>query len=291
VIEVRDLTKHYGPTRALQSLSFDVRPGRVTGFLGPNGSGKSTTMRIVLGLDRADRGTVRIGGSPLRRSRTAMRDVGALLDASAVHPARRVQDHLWSLAVSNRLPRRRVGDVLGLVGLEHLADRRIGGLSLGTKQRIGIAAALLGDPATLLFDEPNNGLDPTGIAWMRSLMRHLADEGRTVFVSSHLLAEVHQVADDLVVIGAGRLVHEGPTAAFLERAGGNHVIVRTPDTSRLTLSLRAAGARVAHRSGELEVRGLTLEQVGSVAARIGVVLHELRPATDSLESAFLELTR
>ena len=291
MIEVRDLTKRYGATRALDALSFDVAEGRVTGFLGPNGSGKSTTMRIALGLDRADRGTVHIGGRPLRAAARPLTEVGALLDAGEVHPGRRVHHHLWALAASNRLPRRRVDEVLGLVGLADLAGRRVGGLSLGTRQRLGIAAAMLGDPHTLLFDEPNNGLDPTGIRWMRTFMGRLAAEGRTVLVSSHLLGEMSLVAHDLVVISSGRLVHQGPTASFLAAATRRRVIVRTTEPSRLTSALAAAGGRVALAGEVLEVAELDAGAVGAAAQRLGIALQELRTDDGTLEDVFLDLTR
>src|SRR5207245_4427249 len=233
MIEARGLVKRYGSTIAVDHLSFDVRPGTVTGFLGPNGAGKSTTMRMMLGLDRPDGGTVRISGRDYRDLRSPLREVGALLEARAFHPGRTARAHLTALAASNRIPRRRVGDVLGITGMDSAADRRAGKFSLGMSQRLGIAAALLGDPAVLLLDEPVNGLDPEGIRWIRNLMKGLAAEGRTVFVSSHLMSEMELTADHLVVIGRGRLIADVSVDEFVRKASKNIVRVRSPQASKL----------------------------------------------------------
>lgn len=291
MIEARGLTKHYGDTVAVRDLSFKVAAGRVTGFLGPNGAGKSTTMRMILGLDRADAGGVRIDGKRLTDFPTPMRSVGALLDASYVHPTRRARDHLWALAASNGLPRTRVDAVLELVGLTDVAAQRVGGFSLGMKQRLGLAAAMLGDPATLLFDEPANGLDPEGILWMRRFLERLARQGRTVFVSSHLLGEIAQIAEDLVVIGKGELIYQGAVQGFVDRTARSWVTVRSPEVERLALALRERGARIAGRpNGSIDVAGPNAPAIGEVAAELGIVLHELSPRRSSLEDVFLRAT-
>ena len=293
MIEAQGLTKRYGSTVAVDDLSFTVESGRVTGFLGPNGAGKSTTMRMVLGLDRSDTGTVRIDGHSLRDFDPAMREVGALLDASYLHPTRRARDHLWALAVSNGLPRRRVDEVLDLVGLTDKANKRVGGFSLGMKQRLGLAAAMLGDPKTLLFDEPNNGLDPEGIQWMRRFMQALASEGRTVFVSSHLLSEMSLVSQDLVVIGKGKLIFQGPVGDFMADAATRWVTVRSPQIAQLAQAIQERGAKVtpiANDPSAIDVEGPTCAQIGELAAQMGVTLHELSPQVSSLEDAFLGAT-
>jgi ABC-2 type transport system ATP-binding protein len=291
MIEARGLTKRYGSTTAVDDLSFRVESGRVTGFLGPNGAGKSTTMRMVLGLDRADAGGVRIDGKKMTDFSSPMRSVGALLDAGYLHPTRKAKDHLWALAASNGLPRKRVDQVLGLVGLSEVAGKRVGGFSLGMKQRLGLAAAMLGDPKTLLFDEPANGLDPEGIQWMRRFLRGLADEGRTVFVSSHLLTEMALVSEDLVVIGQGRLIYQGPVQGFTEGAARTWVTVRSPHIEALAKAMRAGGAKLTiGPGGSLDVVGPTAAQIGDLAARMGATLHELSPRTASLEDVFLEVT-
>ncbi|MCP2262336.1 ABC-2 type transport system ATP-binding protein [Streptoalloteichus tenebrarius] len=291
MIEAVGLTKRYGRTVAVNELSFTVRPGRVTGFLGPNGAGKSTTMRMILGLDRPTAGDVLIDGRHYRDLHRPLRHIGALLDAKWVHPNRSARAHLRWLARSNGLPRGRVEEVLELVGLASVADRNAGAFSLGMAQRLGIAAALLGDPQILLFDEPVNGLDPEGIHWIRQLMRRLAAEGRTVFVSSHLLSEMAQTADELVVIGKGRLIAQSGAAEFVERASGAAVRVRSPQLERLRTALAStAGARVRDEDDALVVTGLTSDQVGEVAAAQGVVLHELSPQRGSLEEAFIRMT-
>ena len=291
MIEARGLTKRYGSTVAVDDLSFRVEGGRVTGFLGPNGAGKSTTMRMVLELDRPDAGTVRIDAKRMTDFPTPMASVGALLDAAYLHPTRKAKDHLWALAASNGLPRRRVDDVLGLVGLSEVAGKRVGGFSLGMKQRLGLAGAMLGDPHTLLFDEPANGLDPEGIQWMRGFLRGLADEGRTVFVSSHLLAEMALVAEDLVVIGQGKLIYQGPVNEFVDGSAKTWVSVRSPQIEQLAVALSNQGATLTPSpGGTLDVEGASAPAIGDLAASLGIALHELSPRTASLEDVFLQAT-
>ncbi|QXC60815.1 ATP-binding cassette domain-containing protein [Aquihabitans sp. G128] len=291
MIEARGLTKRYGGTVAVDDLSFRVESGRVTGFLGPNGAGKSTTMRMVLGLDRTDGGAVRIDDKRLVDFDPPMREVGALLDAAYVHPTRKAKDHLWALAASNGLPRRRVDEVLALVGLTEVAGKRVGGFSLGMKQRLGLAGAMLGDPHTVLFDEPANGLDPEGIQWMRHFLQGLAKEGRTVFVSSHLLSEMALVAQDLVVIGRGALIFQGPVADFVAGAARSWVTVRSPQVQAIAAALAAQGAQVTQSGPDaIDVVGPDSTYIGELAAQQGAVLHELSPRTGSLEDAFLEVT-
>jgi ABC-2 type transport system ATP-binding protein len=291
MIEVRGLTKRYPTALAVDDLTFTVQPGKVTGFLGPNGAGKSTTMRLILGLDRPTAGSVTVGGRPFAQHCYPLFEVGALLDAAAVHPGRRARDHLLCLAQSNRIPRRRVDEVLELVGLDDVAARRIGTYSLGMRQRLGIAAALLGDPQVLMFDEPVNGLDPEGIVWIRKLFRSLAAEGRTVFVSSHLMSEMSLTADHVIVIGQGRLIADAPMRDLLVR-GATSVSVRSPDAARLAALITDAGGHVeADHDGALTVTELGVETVGELAARHGVVLHELSTQTASLEETFFELTK
>jgi ABC-2 type transport system ATP-binding protein len=292
VIEARGLTKDYGEKRAVDGLTFSVRPGVVTGFLGPNGSGKSTTMRLILGLDRPTRGSVTVNGKRYRDHDAPLCEVGALLEARAVHTGRSARNHLLALAQTHGIPRRRVDELVELVGLNDVAGKRVKGFSLGMGQRLGIAAALLGDPHTLLLDEPVNGLDPEGIRWIRTLLKRLAAEGRTVFVSSHLMSEMSLTADHLIVIGRGRLIADLSVDEFVRRASKRLVRVRTPDASRLGDVLAAPEVVVtAAGDGALEVSGLTAEQVGEAAAAAGVVLHELTPLQASLEEAFMELTR
>ena len=289
MIEVRGLSKRYGPTVAVDGLSFDVRPGVVTGFLGPNGSGKSTTMRLMLDLDTPDAGQVRIDGRRYRELRWPLREVGALLEARSFHPGRSARAHLAALAASNGIGRARVEEVLELVGLAGVAGRRAGRFSLGMGQRLGIAAALLGDPDVLLLDEPVNGLDPEGIRWVRELLRDLADEGRTALVSSHLMSEMEDTADHLVVLGRGRLLADVPMADLLERTAA--VRVRTPQGPLLASAMQRAGGSVALEiDGSLRVDGLDAEQVGDIAFELGVRLHELTRVTPSLEEAYLQLT-
>jgi ABC-2 type transport system ATP-binding protein len=293
VIEVRGLTKRYGRTTAVDDLTFDVRPGTVTGFLGPNGAGKSTTMRMVLGLDRPSAGEARVGGKRYTELRDPLRTVGALLDAKWVHPNRTARSHLRWLARANGLPAGRVDEVLEAVGLTAVAGKRAGTFSLGMSQRLGIAAALLGDPEVLLFDEPVNGLDPEGIRWIRGLMQGLAAQGRTVLVSSHLLSEMALTATELVVIGRGRLVAQGPTAGFVD--GGADVLVRGPRPDALAAALREAGFGVVEEAGAdgggLLVAGATTEAVGEAVGAAGLVLHELALRRGSLEEAFMEMTK
>jgi ABC-2 type transport system ATP-binding protein len=291
VIEVNDLTKRYGSTTAVDALTFTVRPGSVTGFLGPNGAGKSTTLRMIIGLNEPTGGSVTVQGRAFRRRPRGLRHVGALLDAGDVHGGRSAAAHLGVLARTNAIPLRRVGEVLDEVGLTEAARRRIGGFSLGMKQRLGIAAALLGDPPVLLFDEPLNGLDPEGVRWVRDLFRRLAAEGRTVFVSSHLMTEMEHTADRLVVIGRGRLIADEPLAVFAARGAGARVRVRTRDASALADAVQAAGATVIRESeGVLLVGGLDSERIGDLAFEHRLRLHELSFTSASLERAFMELT-
>jgi ABC-2 type transport system ATP-binding protein len=294
MIEARGLVKRYGPTLAVDGLSFTICPGLVTGFLGPNGAGKTTTMRLILGLDYPTAGTVTVSGEPYPRLASPMHEVGALLDAKAVHGGRSGRSHLLSLAQTNGIPRRRVDEVLGIVGLSGVAGKRSKGFSLGMSQRLGIAATLLGDPQILMFDEPVNGLDPEGILWIRTLMRSLAAEGRTVFVSSHLMSEMEHTADHVIVIGRGRLIADCSMAEFIARSSGQAIVVRTPQPDALARAVAAAGGASAGvaggEAGELEVSGLTEERIGDIAFAHGVRLHHLAPSRASLEQAFMELT-
>ncbi|HEV3290422.1 MAG TPA: ATP-binding cassette domain-containing protein [Streptosporangiaceae bacterium] len=290
MIEAQGLTKRYGDTTAVDQLSFAVEPGRITGFLGPNGAGKTTTMRLILGLDHPTGGSVTVNGKEFRHSTHPMREVGALLDAKAVHGGRSAYSHLLCLAQSNGLPRRRVGEVLELVGLAAVAGKRSKGFSLGMGQRLGIAAALLGDPDILMFDEPVNGLDPEGILWIRNLMKGLAAEGRTVFVSSHLMSEMENTADHLIVIGRGRLIADCSVAEFIERNSVQAVRVRTPQPDVLVAAVRRAGGSVVVAGDAIVVQGLAPDKVGDLAFENGIRLHELALAQASLEAAFMELT-
>ncbi len=292
MIEARQVSKRYGKTLAVDDLSFTIAPGQVTGFLGPNGSGKSTTMRMIVGLDAPTTGRITIAGRRFGELRFPLHQVGALLDANAIHPGRTARSHLRWLADSNRIPSGRVEEVLHTVGLADVADRRAGSFSLGMGQRLGIAAALLGDPAVLIFDEPINGLDPEGILWVRHLLRSLAEEGRTVLVSSHLMSEMALTADHLLIIGRGRLLASGSVADFIERNAGHHVRVLTPQAAALGAALRAKGASVTTEGTEgLTVKGLECRDVGIVAAGAGITLFELSTQRASLEDAFLDLTR
>jgi len=292
MIEAKNLTKRYGDKTAVNDLSFTVEPGRVTGFLGPNGAGKSTTMRLLLGLDRPDAGTATVGGVPYRDLARPLRVVGALLEARAVHTGRSAYDHLLCLAQTQGIGRRRVGEVIEQVGLASVARKRAGGFSLGMGQRLGIAAALLGDPAALVLDEPVNGLDPEGILWIRNLMKSLAAEGRAVFVSSHLMNEMAVTADHLIVIGRGRLVADCSTEEFIERSTERSVLVRTPDGQLLAELLERQGATVTRTDdGDLDVTGLQAPRIAELAAADGLVLHELSTRRGSLEEAFMELTK
>jgi ABC-2 type transport system ATP-binding protein len=290
MIEARGLTKRFGDKLAVDELSFTVEPGRITGFLGPNGAGKTTTMRLILGLDHPTGGSVTVNGREFPHSASPMREVGALLDAKAVHGGRSAYNHLLCLAQTNGLPRRRVGEVLDLVGLTQVAGKRSKGFSLGMGQRLGIAAALLGDPAILMFDEPVNGLDPEGIMWIRTLMKQLAGEGRTVFVSSHLMSEMENTADHLIVIGRGRLIADCSVAEFIERNSVQAVRVRTPQPDALVAAIRRAGGRVAAAGEAIVIHGLAADKVGDLAYENGIRLHELAMAQASLEEAYMEQT-
>ncbi|WP_067965809.1 ABC transporter ATP-binding protein [Nocardiopsis trehalosi] len=291
MIALRGLTKRYGAKVVVDRLDMEVAPGRVTGFLGPNGAGKSTTMRMVLGLDHPSAGAALIGGRPYAALRHPMREVGALLDARAVHPGRTARNHLRALARSNGIPARRVDEVIDTVGLADAAGRRAGTFSLGMGQRLGIAAALLGDPEVLMFDEPVNGLDPDGVRWIRGLMRGLAAEGRTVFVSSHLMSEMQHTADHLVVIGRGRLIADAPIGEVIRRSSLNAVRVRSPHAEDLAGHLVRAGMHVVREdTGGLIVTGGTMADVGGAAHAAGIRVDELSPRTASLEQAYLELT-
>ncbi len=311
MIEVHDLTKRYGDKVAVDHLNFTVEPGRVTGFLGPNGAGKSTTMRLILGLDHPNSGTATINGKPYRDLPSPLRTVGALLEAKSVHGGRSARNHLLFLAQTQGLPSSRVDEVLGLVGLQEVADKRAGSFSLGMSQRLGIAAALLGNPQVLLLDEPVNGLDPEGVLWIRNLMKQLAADGRTILVSSHLMNEMAVTADHLIVIGRGKLILESSTEDVIARSADQSVRVRTPDAARLAELITAAGGTATpgengggqsapgvpamavpapgNGAGLLTVIGLPAARIGEIAASASIVLHELTPLA-SLEEAFMELT-
>jgi ABC-2 type transport system ATP-binding protein len=294
MIEANGLVKRYGSTTAVDDLSFSIRPGLVTGFLGPNGAGKTTTMRMILGLDAPTQGSVTVDGRGYRDLPAPMREVGALLDAKALHGGRRAFDHLLCLAQSNGIPRRRVDEVIRLVGLEDVARRRVKGFSLGMGQRLGIASALLGDPPVLIFDEPVNGLDPDGIHWVRTLMRTLAAEGRTVLVSSHLMSEMALTADHLLVIGKGRLIADTSVDDFVRSSSQQSVHVRSPQAAELAARCREAGATVTDAGTNpdvIEITGMDSAEVGKLAAAHAIVLFELIPVRASLEEAFMELTR
>jgi ABC-2 type transport system ATP-binding protein len=311
MIEAQSLSKKYGSTTAVEDLSFTVHPGQVTGFLGPNGAGKTTTMRLILGLDHPTSGAVTVNGTPFPRTPRPMHEVGALLDAKAVHGGRSAYAHLLCLAQTNHIARRRVDEVLGTVGLTDVARKRSKGFSLGMSQRLGIAAALLGDPGILMFDEPVNGLDPEGILWIRTLMRSLAAEGRTVLVSSHLMSEMENTADHLIVVGRGRLIADCGMAEFIARGSGQAVRVATPQPDDLARAVAGAGGTMTRvgealtrvgeaptraaeagpdGDGDLEVRGLTAAEVGDLAFAHGVRLHHLAASRVSLEQVFMELT-
>jgi ABC-2 type transport system ATP-binding protein len=291
VIELKGLTKRYGEKTAVSDLSFTIPPGVVTGFLGPNGSGKSTTMRMIIGLDAPTRGSVTIGGKRYRDFPAPLSEVGALLEARSVHTGRSAYNHLLALAQTHGISRRRVAEVIDMVGLTEVARKRAGGFSLGMGQRLGIASALLGDPATIILDEPVNGLDPEGIRWVRDLLKGLAAEGRTVFVSSHLMSEMALTAEHLIVIGRGELIADTSIEEFVRRASGTLVRVRTPEPTRLRDLLVSTDVTVVDRGGDvLEVTGLASERIGEAAAAAGVVLYELTPQQASLEEAFMNLT-
>jgi ABC-2 type transport system ATP-binding protein len=292
MIDASNLTKRYGDKTAVDGLTFTVRPGIVTGFLGPNGSGKSTTMRLILGLDSPDEGTVTVGGKAYRDFSAPLNEVGVLLEARSVHTGRSAYHHLLALAQTHGIPRSRVNELISLVGLDEVARQRAGQFSLGMGQRLGIAAALLGDPEVLLLDEPINGLDPEGIRWIRDLLKGLAAEGRTVFLSSHLMSEMSLTADHLIIIGRGRLIRDVGLADFVDEWSKNVVRVRSPQAAALREVILGPDVRVSSMEpGVLEVDGLTPEQIGNAASRHGFVLHELTPEKTSLEDAFMELTR
>jgi ABC-2 type transport system ATP-binding protein len=293
VIELTNLTKVYGGRRVVDDLTLTVHPGRITGFLGPNGAGKSTTMRMILGLAAPTAGRATVLGRPYRDLPEPMRHVGALLDARASHPGRSARDHLRFLARTNGIDRRRVDEVLELTGLTSVADRRTGGYSLGMGQRLGIATALLGDPEVLVLDEPVNGLDTDGIRWLRRLLRDLADDGRTILLSSHLMGEMEQTADHLVVIGGGRLLADMDMRTFLASHSRGRTVVRSPHLDRLEPALRSLGGRVdpdPARPDTVLVEGVSPQAIGETAARLGVALHELSPRTESLEDVYTRLT-
>jgi ABC-2 type transport system ATP-binding protein len=290
VIVAQGLTKIYGEKAAVDGITFTVQPGRVTGFLGPNGAGKSTTMRMILGLDRPTAGSVTVNGHRYADSAAPLREVGALLEARALHPGRSARDHLRWLAASNGLPAARVDEVLALVGLEAVAGQRVGKFSLGMGQRLGIAVALLGDPPVVVLDEPVNGLDPEGIRWVRNLARDLAAEGRTVFVSSHLMSEMALTADHLVVVGRGRILADCTMSRFIADHAASYVRVRSPQRGEVADLLRGQGLEVTRHDDELRVQGLDAAAVGDLVGARGLVLHELTLVRSSLEDAFMTLT-
>ncbi|MER5505613.1 ATP-binding cassette domain-containing protein [Streptomyces sp. NPDC002766] len=293
MIEAQQLTKRYGEKTAVDGLDFVVKPGTVTGFLGPNGAGKSTTMRMIVGLDAPTAGSVTVNGRPYARHRAPLQEVGALLEAKSIHPGRSAYNHLRSLALTHGIPRRRVDEVIDLAGLGSVARKRAGAFSLGMGQRLGIAAALLGDPQTVMLDEPVNGLDPEGVLWIRNLLTTLAEEGRTVFVSSHLMSEMALVADHLIVVGRGRLLADTTVRDLVRQAGGDTVTVKTQDPARLREALAGPDVDVTGHVGseELQVTGITAREIGLKAAEHGIALFELSPRTMSLEQAFMDLTR
>jgi ABC-2 type transport system ATP-binding protein len=289
MIEVRGLTKRYGRRTVVDDLSFQVKPGVVTGFLGPNGSGKTTTARMILGLTRSDAGVATINGQPYHDLKAPLRELGALIDSGGMNPSRTAVEHLRWLAVANDITRSRADEVLAIVGLDGVAGRKVGSFSLGMRQRLGIAAALIGDPPVLILDEPINGLDPEGIRWIRGFMQELAADGRTVFVASHLMSEMALTASSLVVIGAGRLIAAETVIDFTERAVSS-VRVRSPQLDDLAAALAIEGASSWCHDDVLDVVGMSIEQVGAIAATIGATLFELSPQRASLEDAFMQLT-
>jgi len=294
MIEVRDLSKRYGDKLAVDGLTFTVQPGMVTGFLGPNGAGKSTTMRMILGLDRPTKGSATVNGKLYRDHGAPLRQVGAILEARAIHTGRTAYTHLVALAQTHDIPRSRVDEVIDLVGLQDVARKRVGSFSLGMGQRLGIAAALLGDPKTLILDEPSNGLDPEGIRWIRTLLRSLADEGRTIFVSSHLMSEMSLMADWLIVVGRGRLIADSTVEGFVKLASGDAVRVRTPDTARMRSAAETVEGVTVRADDErpdvLVLQGISCAAAGELAATNSIVLHELTSEQASLEEAFMRLT-
>ncbi|PWD51997.1 multidrug ABC transporter ATP-binding protein [Serinibacter arcticus] len=291
MIEATNLTKRYGTKTAVDGVSFVVEPGTVTGFLGPNGAGKSTTMRMIVGLDAPTSGHVTVNGKPYADHASPLHEVGALLEAKAVHTGRSARNHLRALAATHGMGARRVDEVIDMTGLGAVANKRVGGFSLGMGQRLGIAAAMLGDPRTLILDEPVNGLDPEGVKWVRTMVRYLADDGRTVFLSSHLMSEMAITADHLIVIGRGRILTSGPVQQVIDATSGTSVTVRSPGASQLAELLAASGVSIsASEPGVLSVRGVDAAVIGDTAARHGIALHELTPVRASLEEAFMTLT-
>ena len=292
MIQLEHLTKRFGSKTAVDDISATIQPGKVTGFLGPNGAGKSTTMRMIMGLDRPTHGTATINGKRYAELRSPLGEVGALLDAKAVHTGRTAYNHLLAMAATHGISKRRVHEVIGLTGLESVAGKRVGGFSLGMGQRLGIAAAMLGDPATLILDEPVNGLDPEGVLWVRQFARHLAGQGRTVFLSSHLMSEMSQTADHIIVLGRGRVLADAPVDQILAGATRSAVRVRTPEVERLANAIQGGDVTITGVEAQLiEVTGLSAAQIGDAAAGAGIALHELTPLSASLEEAYLELTQ
>ena len=292
MIEARSLTKRFGKKTAVDAADFTVHPGKVTGFLGPNGAGKSTTMRMIVGLDRPSAGSVTVNGRPYREHKAPLREVGVLLDAKAVHTGRSAYNHLRAMAATHDIPASRVNEVIQLTGLESVARKRVGGFSLGMGQRLGLAAALLGDPATLILDEPVNGLDPEGVQWVRRLVRHFASEGRTVLLSSHLMSEMSLTADHIIVLGRGRVIADAPVADIISAATRSTVRVRSPHSAHLATLFAQPDVTVTNIEHDvLEIAGVTASEIGDQAARAGIVLHELTPVSASLEEAYMELTQ
>ncbi|MBN9629515.1 MAG: ATP-binding cassette domain-containing protein [Actinobacteria bacterium] len=292
MIQLDNLTKTLGSQTAVDGISATIQPGKVTGFLGPNGAGKSTTMRMIMGLDRPTRGSATINGKRYAELRSPLGEVGALLDAKAVHTGRTAYNHLLAMAATHGISKRRVHEVIGLTGLETVASKRVGGFSLGMGQRLGIAAAMLGDPATLILDEPVNGLDPEGVLWVRQFARHLAGQGRTVFLSSHLMSEMAQTADHIIVLGRGRILADAPVDEILAGATRSAVRVRTPEVERLVNAINSPDITITGVEAQLlEISGISAAQIGDAAAAAGIALHELTPLSASLEEAYLELTQ
>ncbi|MGY1825943.1 ABC transporter ATP-binding protein [Blastococcus sp. SYSU DS0541] len=292
MIEAHELTKRYGDKIAVDGISFTIAPGSVTGFLGPNGAGKSTTMRMIMGLDRPTSGSVTVNGKPYADHRSPLSEAGALLDAKAVHPGRSARSHLRTMAATHNIPASRVDEVIEMTGLATVAGKRVGGFSLGMGQRLGIASAMLADPRTLILDEPVNGLDPEGVQWVRRLVRSLADEGRTVFLSSHLMSEMAQTADQLLVIGRGRIIAVGPVQEVIDSVSAAAVRVRSPRAGELADLVRGEGVVVTSpEPGTLELRGVDAETIGETALAAGIVLHELSPRSATLEEAYMSLTQ
>ncbi|MGN7797445.1 ATP-binding cassette domain-containing protein [Leifsonia sp. 22587] len=292
MITLDRLSKRYGDRRAVDDVSATIQAGAVTGFLGPNGAGKSTTMRMIMGFDRPDAGSALVEGRRYADLDAPLRTVGALLDAKAAHPGRSARNHLVALAATNRIPRRRVDEVIGMTGLESVADKRVGGYSLGMGQRLGIATAMLGDPGVLILDEPVNGLDPEGVRWVREFTRQLAHEGRTVLLSSHLMSEMAQTADHVIVLGRGRVLADAPISEIVGSASGDYVRVRSPRVGALTAAIQSPDVTVTPVGDDtVEVRGVGAQVIGDAAASAGIPVHELTPVRASLEEAYLDLTK